>query len=55
MAIAFVMSEKTMVAPWVPLMALLRVMTSAAPTFLAVEIIMIRMKMVVITETIRYD
>lgn len=50
-AIALVMSEKTMVAIWLAAMALFRVTASAASAFLSVEIIMIRMEMVVITDT----
>lgn len=40
-AIAFVMSENTMVAVWLASMALFRVMVSAAFAFLYVEIIKI--------------
>lgn len=51
-ATAFVMSEKTKFTAWLALMALLRVMTLEASTFLAVDIITIRIHMVVTTETI---
>lgn len=42
-----------MVAIWLALMALFRVATSEASASLAVEIIIIRMKIVVITETVQ--